>query len=742
AVQILPFVEYMLQSDTLMLREHRLAAPLFPAPLACAAWAAALAGALWSVQQLVRREQRLALPALALLLCTIGGLLAGMHAGMNASFVLPLASDWFGDARTYLGPENYLERNLAFAGAALPLAAVGLLWGRPRRDARVAGWLLALGLLAGYHAPLITGVLRVLPLLRLAENARLQFLALLATALLAGWGLDALGRVPVVRRARARLLALALLPPAGVLLSLALATTYGVLPNTNVTPPLPGTLPLVAGLLTRAEAGSLSGLPPGMLELVERDIGGLPVKDFLCWFRSAEPPQQVQILWGPSLESAFATSCQVTPPLARGAAPLALGVEAVWLVHGQVPLGHTVPGATAIRLRISFTHGVVGLTAPLTSPEDIGRSALPFPAQPAPGLAGWQLSLFVLVALLAVAGLHVRGRARPPLRAGLLLLVGASLAPFTAGLLPMLPEPLFYPSSPALALLAAERPDARLLNLAPQAFPPEIPAAYGLLDVRGYDALYPARVVRLLREATDVRDNRLSSMELLPAREDVDLALLGLMSVRLLTDAETLADSPLRLRYPGENELPVTDPFPLVVNPEFLPRARLATGCAVEADDTAAIALLRSADFPRATTVVLERGTPQPAAADAQPAARIVRDDPDTLRVEIEPRAAGWLVLTDTFYPGWKALVDGVERPIERANVAFRAVAVRPGDRAVEFRFKSASVRAGALISLATGAVVAAALLLPRRRAGGRPPPCDDGSTAHATHGAAPRAGA
>jgi hypothetical protein len=58
-----------------------------------------------------------------------------------------------------------------------------------------------------------------------------------------------------------------------------------------------------------------------------------------------------------------------------------------------------------------------------------------------------------------------------------------------------------------------------------------------------------------------------------------------------------------------------------------------------------------------------------------------------------------WLVLADTDYPGWEARVDGVETPIYRANLAFRAVQVDAGQHEVSFEYHPRWLLAGALVS-------------------------------------------
>jgi uncharacterized membrane protein YfhO len=64
-------------------------------------------------------------------------------------------------------------------------------------------------------------------------------------------------------------------------------------------------------------------------------------------------------------------------------------------------------------------------------------------------------------------------------------------------------------------------------------------------------------------------------------------------------------------------------------------------------------------------------------------------------------------VVTDTFYPGWRALVNDVPAPILRADHAFRGVWLDAGRHRVVFFYAPGSVRVGAIVSLvATGVVI------------------------------------
>jgi hypothetical protein len=90
----------------------------------------------------------------------------------------------------------------------------------------------------------------------------------------------------------------------------------------------------------------------------------------------------------------------------------------------------------------------------------------------------------------------------------------------------------------------------------------------------------------------------------------------------------------------------------------------------------------------------------------------------DSVRVHSSASADAWLVLSDTYYPGWTAWVDGQQATVLRGDVLFRAVPVPGGEHDVEFRFEPVSVKVGLVISLVSLLIVLGGLLFagrPRR---------------------------
>jgi hypothetical protein len=135
--------------------------------------------------------------------------------------------------------------------------------------------------------------------------------------------------------------------------------------------------------------------------------------------------------------------------------------------------------------------------------------------------------------------------------------------------------------------------------------------------------------------------------------------------------------------------------------PNPLPRVFMVTRARTVADQAEALKAASTAGFnPRQEVLVETRESNPPESAEKTGPPRIIREDNQT--VEVEVKGPGWLVLLDSYYPGWRARVDGNSAPILRANVFFRAVWIKPGANTVVFSYWPPLFYLGAAISLAT----------------------------------------
>ncbi|HEV2122165.1 MAG TPA: YfhO family protein, partial [Chloroflexota bacterium] len=90
--------------------------------------------------------------------------------------------------------------------------------------------------------------------------------------------------------------------------------------------------------------------------------------------------------------------------------------------------------------------------------------------------------------------------------------------------------------------------------------------------------------------------------------------------------------------------------------------------------------------------------------------ARIVFDAGSETRIQAFAPSGGFLVLSDSYYPGWQAYVDGERVPLCRANFLFRAVPLSPGAHEVTFRYAPLSFSIG--LTLTCLALLASGILL------------------------------
>jgi hypothetical protein len=94
---------------------------------------------------------------------------------------------------------------------------------------------------------------------------------------------------------------------------------------------------------------------------------------------------------------------------------------------------------------------------------------------------------------------------------------------------------------------------------------------------------------------------------------------------------------------------------------------------------------------------------------------QLVEHAPDRLAIRAEMSCDGMVILSDTWYPGWRARVDHQPVEIYEVNGAMRGVAVPRGTHTITMRYRPLSVYLGAALSLAgiLGALVWAAFALP-----------------------------
>lgn len=181
-----------------------------------------------------------------------------------------------------------------------------------------------------------------------------------------------------------------------------------------------------------------------------------------------------------------------------------------------------------------------------------------------------------------------------------------------------------------------------------------------------------------------------------------------------LIDERTQTSAPLVLSDRLDRQLFFD--MKLYTNRDPLPRAFMVHNSMVRGDQIALNVLAQpqlavdqvAVLAPSPTAKSLYRST---AGSSGSSEAQLRSYGPEELVVDVTSHQPGYLMLLDAFYPGWKAEVDGVEVPIERADYFFRAVYLEGGQHTVVFSYAPDSFRLGLAVTLASLGLAAVTLL-------------------------------
>ncbi|MBI4861557.1 MAG: hypothetical protein HY815_15040 [Candidatus Riflebacteria bacterium] len=96
----------------------------------------------------------------------------------------------------------------------------------------------------------------------------------------------------------------------------------------------------------------------------------------------------------------------------------------------------------------------------------------------------------------------------------------------------------------------------------------------------------------------------------------------------------------------------------------------------------------------RAPSEVPRAGTQEPCAIETVP------NGPNEVRLRLSPRVPGFLYLADGYSPAWKSRVNGLDTPVLRANLTFKAVAVGAGPQEIVLRYEPRRILFGMLLGV------------------------------------------
>ncbi len=185
-----------------------------------------------------------------------------------------------------------------------------------------------------------------------------------------------------------------------------------------------------------------------------------------------------------------------------------------------------------------------------------------------------------------------------------------------------------------------------------------------------------------------------------PAQREGLLALLSVEAVQTITNYQ-----PLDVGFEAHRALP---------RAQWYACAQIASG------PDAAWRAVNDSSFDAFEDLVVEIGDANPyeicGSGEATSTAQLLSASANHVTVAVDAPAGGWLLLADSYYPGWAAYVDGEQRTVYPAQGLLRAVQLPAGAELVEFVYQPTSFYVGVGLTLLGLALMLWAVRRPQSR--------------------------
>jgi hypothetical protein len=320
----------------------------------------------------------------------------------------------------------------------------------------------------------------------------------------------------------------------------------------------------------------------------------------------------------------------------------------------------------------------------------------------------WFVRSYIAAGMLCVLGvagwllLWFRRSWRPWAVSALGVLLMADLLWFAHDRSAQCDPALYYPRIPVLEEIAKSGP-GRVVGCG--CLPAALAQTHGLRDIRGYDAIDPARLMTLMAIAAD------------PHSRTLDFAMTQWFTPRFyFAPPDKIRISPildmLGVRYVISRGSPPAEIHPafqgddywVLVNQAALPRPFVPRRVETVADDHEQLEKLASPQFNPHDVAYVKSRVNLP--GECRGKAEIIHEIPTDIRVSVQMETPGLVVLADLWDKGWHAYLNDKPVPILRANYAVRGVVVPAGAATLEFRYEPASFVLGLWLAGAAAAVL------------------------------------
>lgn len=159
-------------------------------------------------------------------------------------------------------------------------------------------------------------------------------------------------------------------------------------------------------------------------------------------------------------------------------------------------------------------------------------------------------------------------------------------------------------------------------------------------------------------------------------------------------------------------KVPIKTPINVYENLDYLPRARLVGHVETVKGDVEALKMLDKINIKENAVVTTNEKLPETATGQNNSTVKITEYNNARIKITAESLGRSFLVLSDSYYPGWRAYVDGHSTPIYRTNIALRGIYLEDGPHTIIFKYQPLSFYVGFIVSLLSSVAIGLYLFL------------------------------
>lgn len=298
---------------------------------------------------------------------------------------------------------------------------------------------------------------------------------------------------------------------------------------------------------------------------------------------------------------------------------------------------------------------------------------------------------------------------------------------------PFVPREIIFPEAAVLQWLSSHAGYNRFWGYGSAAIEANYSTQYGLYSPEGYDPLYAKHYGELLWAAGN---GKLLDAFTNQTRSDAVIAqsivgqngimadsprkkLLDVLGVKYILDRTENGST--ENTFPPEDFRMVYDQdgWKIFENLDVLPRATMVNNYRIYTDTKDFEQIFFNPLFdPKETALLDHAPNTLHAPSEASPGAAIIQSYTSSqITIETHANSAQLLILSDTYFPGWEAFIDGRSSKILKANYALRAVYVPEGSHTVTFLYRPRSFSTGIKTSMiGLSGILLLAIAIKRRK--------------------------